>query len=406
MTTTDKKDAAMKLDTQAIHAGYSPIPLNMKLFRSFTPPIVQSSIYPLESVDQYTRICDNLEPGYHYGRTKNPTVDVLQQRLTALEGGERTLVTASGMHAVFSLLFHLAKTGDEIVTSHMTYGEAYRLFFQLMPEHMGIHARLVENPASLEDWERQITAKTRFVWAETPSNPTLFITDIKGLSEITKARRIPLIVDNTLGTACLLKPLELGADIVVLSLTKYICGNGTIIGGAMIGKEDVIGSVASKTLGYIGSTMDPFAAWITLMSMETLPMRMSKHCSNAEQIAAYLNQHQKIERVNYPSLPHHPQHELAKKQMPRGYGGLLSFVVQGGRKAAVNTMESFKLIPIVPSFGTSRTIATHSATHTHSYMSPGERQKAGIFDGLIRLSAGLEDPEDIISDLEQALEKI
>jgi len=406
MTIPGKNNSPNKLDTIVLHAGYSPIPVDMKLFRSFTPPIIQSVIYPLENVDQYTRICDNLEPGYHYGRTKNPTVDVLQQRLAALECGESALVTASGMHAVFNLLFHLAKVGDEIVTSHMTYGEAYRLFFQLMPEHMGIYARLVENPANLEEWDKQITNKTRFVWAETPSNPTLFITDIKGLAEITTARNVPLIVDNTLGTACLLKPLELGADIVVLSLTKFICGNGTIIGGAMIGKEDVIGGVAGKTLGYIGSTMDPFAAWITLMSMETLPMRISKHCSNAEQVAVYLAQHPKIERVNYPSLPTHPQHEMAKMQMPQGYGGLLSFVVKGGREGAVNTMDSFKLIPIVPSFGTSRTIATHPATHTHSYMPPEEREKAGIFDGLIRLSVGLEDPPDIIDDLEQALETI
>lgn len=396
----------MKPDTQVLHAGYSPIPVDMKLFRSFTPPIVQSVIYPLEDVDQYTRICDHQEPGYHYGRTKNPTVDVLQRRLAALEGGERALVTASGMHAVFSLLFHLTRTGDDIVTSHMTYGEAYRLFFQLMPQHMGIHARLVENPADLAEWEARITDKTRFVWAETPSNPTLFVTDIEKLAAITRAKNVPLIVDNTLGTACLLKPLELGADIVVLSLTKYICGNGSILGGALIGSDEVVGGVAGKTLGYIGATMDPHAAWLTLMSLETLPLRMARHCANTERIAAYLAGHPKIERVNYPSLAAHPQHELAKRQMPQGYGGLLSFVVQGGRNGAVKAMESFKLIPIVPSFGTSRTIATHSATHTHSYLTPEERERAGIADGLVRFSVGLEDPEDIIFDLQQALEKV
>jgi len=259
--------------------------------------LIQSAIYPLESVDHYTRISQNLEPGYHYARTKNPTVDVLHKRLAAMEGGERALVTASGMLAVFALVFHLARPGDEIVTSHMTYGEAYRLFFQLLPEHMGITARLVEDPGNLEDWERQITDKTRFVWAETPSNPTLSITDIMGLAEITKAQNIPLIVDNT-------------------------------------------------------------------------------------------------------------QYELAKNQMPFGFGGLLSFVVKGGREGAVKTIESFKLIPIVPSFGTSRTIVTHPATHTHSYMIPEEREKAGIVDGLIRLSVGMEDPKDIIADLEQALNKL
>jgi cystathionine beta-lyase/cystathionine gamma-synthase len=373
------------------------------LFRSFTPPIIQSALYPFENVDQYTRISQNLEPGYHYGRTKNPTVDVLQKRLAAMEGGEQALVTASGMLAVFTLVFHLAKPGDEIVTSHKTYGEAYRLFFQLLPEHMGITARLVEKPDHLADWERQITSKTRFVWAETPSNPTLFITDIRGLAEITRARHVPLIVDNTLATACLLKPLDFGADIVVLSLTKYICGNGTTVGGAIIGEKALIGNIVSKTLGYIGATMDPMAAWHTLMNLETLPLRMAKHCTNAEKIATYLAGHPNIERVNYPSRPDHPQHELAQRQMPKGFGGLISFIVKGGRQGAVKTMESFKMIPIVPSFGTSRTIATHPATHTHPYMKPDERKKAGIADGLIRLSVGLEDTEDIICDLEQAL---
>lgn len=391
------------LETTALHAGYEPIPMDPILFRSFTPPIIQSALYPFETVDQYTRISQNLEPGYHYGRTKNPTVDVLQKRLAAMEGGEQALVTASGMLAVFTLVFHLAKPGDEIVTSHKTYGEAYRLFFQLLPEHMGITARLVEKPDHLADWERQITSKTRFVWAETPSNPTLFITDIRGLAEITRARHVPLIVDNTLATACLLKPLDFGADIVVLSLTKYICGNGTTVGGAIIGEKALIGNIVSKTLGYIGATMDPMAAWHTLMNLETLPLRMAKHCTNAEKIATYLAGHPNIERVNYPSRPDHPQHELAQRQMPKGFGGLISFIVKGGRQGAVKTMESFKMIPIVPSFGTSRTIATHPATHTHPYMKPDERKMAGIADGLIRLSVGLEDTEDIIGDLEQAL---
>ena len=395
-----------KLDSDALHAGYSPVPLDMTQFRSFVPPIIQSAIYPLESVDQYTRISQGLEPGYHYGRTMNPTVDILQKRLAALEGGERALATASGMHGVFALMYHLAKVGDEIITSHMTYGEAYRLFFQLAPERMGIAPRLVENPADLEDWERQITPKTRFVWAETPSNPTLFVTDIAGLAEITRAHNVPLIVDSTLATPCLLRPLDLGADIVLHSLTKFISGNGTIVGGAIIGSDDLIKDLRKNTLGYIGSTMSPFDAWLTLMSMETLPSRIARHCSNTEKIADYLAQHSRIRSVNYPSLSDHPQHTLAKQQMINGFGGMLSFVVDGGREDAVKVIEAFQMITIVPSFGTSRTIATHPATHTHNRMTPQERKAAGIYDGLIRLSVGLEDPEDIIVDLEQALNKM
>jgi len=393
-------------DSNALHAGYSPVPFDMAQFRSFVPPIIQSSIYPLESVNQYTRISQGLEPGYHYGRTMNPTVDILQKRLAALEGGECALATASGMHGVFALTYHLAKVGDEIVTSHMTYGEAHRLFFQLAPERMGITPRFVENPADLDDWERQITPKTRFVWAETPSNPTLFVTDIAGLAEITRAHNVPLIVDSTLATPCLLRPLDLGADIVLHSLTKFICGNGSILGGGIIGSDELITDIRKTTLGYIGATMSPFDAWLTLMSLEILPYRMARHCANTEALVTFLAQHPKVSKVNYPSLLDHPQHELAKRQMPKGFGGMLSFVVDGGREGAVKTIESCQMIAIVPSFGTSRTIATHPATHTHDSMTPQERQAAGIYDGLIRLSVGLENPEDIIVDLEQALDKL
>jgi len=274
--------------SNALHAGYGPLPMDMTPFRSFVPPIIQSAIYPLDSVDQYTRISEGLEPGYHYGRTMNPTVDVLQKRLAALECGERALATASGMHGVFALTYHLAKVGDEIVTSHMTYGEAYRLFFQLAPERMGITPRFVENPADLQEWERQITPKTRFVWAETPSNPTLFLTDIAALAEITRAHNVPLIVDSTLATPYLLRPLELGADVVLQSLTKFICGNGSFVGGAIIGSDELVTDIRKSTLGYIGATMSPFDAWLALMSIETLPSRMSLHCSNTEQVADFL----------------------------------------------------------------------------------------------------------------------
>jgi len=394
------------LGSKALHAGYGPLPLDMTPFRSFVPPIIQSAIYPLESVDQYTRISEGTEPGYHYGRTVNPTVDILQKRLAALEGGECALATASGMHGVFALTYHLAKVGDEIVASHMTYGEAHRLFFQLAPERMGITPRFVEDPSDLEAWERQITSKTRFVWAETPSNPTMFVTDIAGLAEITRAHNVPLIVDSTLATPYLLRPLEMGADVVLHSLTKFICGNGSIVGGAVIGSDELITDIRKNTLGYIGATMSPFDAWLTLMSLETLISRIDQHCTSAEQVAAFLAQHSRVRGVNYPSLSDHPQHTLAKRQMPKGFGGMLSFVVDGGREAAVKTIEAFEMIAIVPSFGTSRTIATHPATHTHDSMTPQERKEVGIYDGLIRLSVGLEDSEDIIADLGQALDKL
>jgi len=402
--TTGKKEWGA--ETIALHSGYSPVPMDMTLFRSFVPPIIESSVYPFESVAHGARVLQHLEPGYYYGRMNNPTVDILQRRLAALEGGERALATASGMQGVFALTNHLAKVGDEIVTSHMIYGEAYKLFFKLVPERMGITPRFVEDPADLDAWEKQITPKTRFVWAETPSNPTMFITDIAGLAEITRAHNVPLIVDNTLATPSLMRPLEMGADIVLLSLTKFVGGQGTIVGGAVVGKDELIEDMLAQTLGYIGSTMSPIDAWLTLMSIETLPLRMLKHSRNAEKIAAFLDQHPKVIRVNYPGLPDHPQYDLAQTQMPDGCGGMMSFEVEGGLEGATTVMESFQMIPIAVTFGTSRTVATHPASHTHWPMSPEERKAAGIFDGLIRFSVGLEAVEDIIVDLERGLDRI
>lgn len=391
-------------ETAALHAGYSPVPMDMTPFRSFVPPIVQSAIYPLSDVEHYTRIVDGLEPGYDYGRNSNPTVDVLQKRLAALEGGEAALATPSGMHAVFVLTRHLTRVGDEIVTSHRIFGEAYNMFFGLAPERMGITPRLVQNPENLDEWERLITPKTRYLWAETPSNPTLFMTDIAGLAEIAHAHGLPLIVDNTLATPILQHPLELGADIVVHSLTKFMIGNGTIVGGSVVGNKKLIKGLVG-TIAAVGAIMSPFDAWLALLSLETLPIRMARHSSNAEQVVAFLTQHTKIKGVNYPTSPDYPQCELAKRQMPNGFGGLISFVVEDGLEGAIKVIESFQLISIVPSFGTSRTIVTHPATHTHANMKRKEREAVGIFDGLIRLSVGLEDPKDIIADLEQALDK-
>lgn len=391
--------------TTALHAGYSPIPMDMTPFRSFVPPVIQSAIYPLSDVDHYTRIVSGEEPGYDYGRNSNPTVDVLHKRLAALEGGEAALATPSGVHACFVTLQHLTQVGDDILTSHRIFGEAYGMFYHMAPKKMGITTHLVEDPGDLDEWNDKITAKTRFLWAETPSNPTLFVMDIAGLAEVAHAHDIPLIVDNTLATPCLQQPLALGADIVVHSLTKFMGGQGAIVGGSIVAKQELIRSMVS-TIAQVGSIMSPMDAWLVLMSLETLPLRMTRHSTNAERLVEYLAQHPKVKGINYPSLQQHPQRELAKRQMPDGFGGLFSFEVVGGREGAVQVINSFRLIPIIPSFGTSRTIATHPATHTHSNMKPKEREAVGITDELIRLSVGLEDPEDLIADLEQALDKL
>jgi methionine-gamma-lyase len=391
--------------TTALHAGYSPVPMDMTPFRSFVPPLIQSAVFPLSDVDHYTRIVHGEEPGFDYGRNSNPTVDVLNQRLAALEGGEAALAVPSGVHACFVVLQHLTQAGDDILTSHRIFGEAYGMFYKMAPEKMAITTHLVENPGDLNEWNDKITPKTRFLWAETPSNPTYFVMDIAGLAEVAHAHNIPLVVDNTLATPCLQQPLAMGADIVVHSLTKFMGGQGAIVGGSIVTKRELIEDMIS-TIARVGSIMSPMDAWLVLMSLETLPLRMTRHSSNAEKLVEYLTQHPKVKGINYPTAQQFPQQELARRQMPDGYGGLLSFEVVGGREGAVQAINSFELIPIIPSFGTSRTIATHCATHTHSNMTPEERDAVGIYDGLIRLSVGLEDPEDLITDLDQAFEKI
>jgi len=379
--------------------------MDMTPFRSFVPPLIQSAVFPLSDVDHYTRIVHGEEAGCDYGRNSHPTAEVLHQRLAALEGGEAALALPSGVHACFVVLQHLASVGDEILTSHRIFGEAYGMFYKMAPEKMGIATQLVEDPGDLEEWEDKITPRTRFLWAETPSNPTYFVMDIAGLAEIAHAHDIPLIVDNTLATPCLQQPLALGADIVVHSLTKFMAGQGAIVGGSIVAKQELIRDMVS-TISRVGAIMSPFDAWLVLMSLETLPLRMARHCSNAETLVEYLAQHPKVKGINYPTAEQYPQRELAERQMPDGFGGLLSFEVEGGRDGAVKAMNSFELIPIIPSFGTSRTIATHPATHTHSGMTPEEREVVGIYDGLIRVSVGLEDPEDLIADIEQALGNI
>ena len=320
------KEREFGLGTAALHAGYRPIPMDMTAFRSFVPPVIQSAIYHLSDVDHYTRIVNGLEPGYDYGRNSNPTVDVLQKRLAALEGGEAALATPSGMHACFVVTRHLTKVGDEFITSHRIFGEAYELFFLKSPG-WGITPRLVQNPEDLGEWERLITPKTRFLWVETPGNPTLFVTDIAGLAEIAHAHGLPLIVDNTLATPMLQHPLELGADIVVHSLTKFMTGNGTIVGGSVVGNKELIRKMVS-TIAAVGSIMSPFDAWLALLSLETLPLRIARHSSNAEQVAAFLAQLPKIKGVNWgregrPARKKQPLPLALFSALPARYQGLL-----------------------------------------------------------------------------------
>jgi methionine-gamma-lyase len=391
-----RPDAHLGFDTRALHAGFHPL-RDLEQFRSFVPPIVQSMTYPYECFDKI--------PYPVYGRTKTPTAALLEERLASLEGGEAALTAASGSQALFNLIFTLVRPGDNVVTSLNIFGEGYKQAATIFPERCNVEFRFAQDPADAKSWDREIDRKTRLVWVETPSNPTLFVTDIAGVADVAHSHGVPLLVDNTTATAALQRPLELGADIILLSITKFLAGNATVLGGAIVGPEALIEDVRWNTTEFVGAIMQPFDSWMTLQYLETLSMRMERHSANSRKIAQFLNDHPQVKHVNHTDLPDHPQYDLAHRQM-NGAGGLMSFVVPGGIAGAAQVIDNFKLVIHAVTFGTSRTICMHPPTITHEHMTPEERAAVGIDDGLIRLSVGLEDPEDIIADLSQALARL
>lgn len=386
-------DQYLGFDTRALHSGFDPLE-SVEDFRSFVPPITPSMTYPYQRFEEI--------PYPVYGRTSTPTTAVLEKRLAALEGGEACVSAGSGSQALFNLIFTLARPGDNVVTSLNIYGEGYKQAQSIFPERCGVEFRFVQDPAEVHSWDAQIDNSTKLVWVETPSNPCLFVTDIAGVAEAAHAKGVPLLVDNTTATAALQQPLRMGADLVLLSLTKFLCGNATVLGGAVVGPEALVEDVRWNTTEFVGSVLGPFEAWLMLQFLETLSLRMDRHSTNAQRIAEYLDDHPRVEHVNYPGLPSHPQYDLAHDQMRAG-GGMLSFVVPGGITGAGRVIDRLDLITHAVTFGTSRTICMHPPTITHEHMTPEEREQAGIADGLIRLSVGLEDPADLIADLEAAL---
>jgi cystathionine beta-lyase/cystathionine gamma-synthase len=382
-------------DTRSLHAGFRPDE-DLERFRAFVPPIVPSMTYPYKQFDEI--------PYPVYGRTKTPTADLLEQRLAALEGGEAAVTAGSGSQALFNLILTIARPGENVVTSLNTFGEGYKQAASIFPERCGVSFHFVNNPGDPESWDEAIDGKTRLVWVETPSNPTLFVTDIRLVAQVAHSHGVPLLVDNTTATAALQRPMELGADIILLSITKFLAGNATVLGGAIVGPLDLTEDIRWNTTEFVGAIMQPFDSWLTLQYLETLSLRMERHSTNAQVVAEFLAAHPKVQHVNYPGLLAHPQQALSKAQMKSG-GGMLSFIVKGGIPGARTMVDGFNLIIHAVTFGTSRTICMHPRTITHEHMTQEERDRAGIDDGLIRLSVGLEDPDDLIADLEQALEK-
>jgi len=339
------------------------------------------------------------QPGNIYSRFTNPTVRVFEERLAAMEGGERCIATASGMSAILSTCMALLKAGDHIVASRSIFGTTVGLLNNVLSK-FGLSTTFVDL-ADYTAWESAIRPETRLLFLETPSNPLTEIADIRRLADLAHARGCLLVVDNCFCTPVLQQPFSLGADLVIHSATKYLDGQGRCIGGAVIGGRERLEDIFAF-LRTAGPTMSPFNAWVFLKGLETLPVRMETHCKNAQQVAEWLEGQPRIERVYYPGLNSHPQHELAARQQS-GYGGIVSFIVKGGRAAAWRLIDSTQLFSITANLGDTKSTITHPATTTHHRLTDEQRAEAGIVEGLIRLSVGHEDVEDLKADLAAGL---
>jgi cystathionine gamma-lyase len=372
--------------TLAIHAGQP------------ADPATGATVVPIYATSTYTQEAPGKHKGYEYSRTGNPTRSALETCLAALEAGERGLAFASGLAATTAVL-SLLRPGDEVAASADLYGGTFRLFERVF-KPWGLVARYTEDP-SPAGFSRIIHRATKLVWIETPTNPLLQIVDIAAIAKLAHDAGAPLAVDNTFASPYLQQPLRLGADLVVHSTTKYLGGHSDVVGGAVIGSRELLEPIAFYQ-NAAGGVPGPFDAWLTLRGVKTLAVRMERHCANAQHLAEWLVSHPAVARVYYPGLPSHPGHALAKKQMA-GFGGMMSVSLKGGKDAALRLLTRTKLFSLAESLGGVESLIGHPATMTHASIPAEIRQTRGIDDGLVRLSVGIEDVEDLRADLEQAL---
>ena len=363
-------------------------------------PIVPTSSFVFKDAAEAAARFSGDEPGNIYSRFTNPTVRTFEQRLAALEGAERCVATSSGMSSILSTFMGLLKAGDHIIASRSIFGTTVGLLDNVLSK-FGLATTFVDL-TDYEAWSNAIGPDTKMLFLETPSNPLTEIADISRLAEIAHSKGCLLVVDNCFCTPVLQKPFSLGADIVIHSATKYIDGQGRCIGGAVLGSDELLAEDVVGFLRTAGPTMSPFNAWVFLKGLETLHLRMKAHCENALQVAEWLEQQDNVTRVYYPGLVSHPQHELAKTQQS-GFGGVLSFEVEGGQKAAWNVIDSTSLFSITANLGDTKSTITHPASTTHHRLTDKQRLEAGINDGLLRLSVGFEDVSDLTQDLAAGL---
>ena len=383
----------MRFATKQIHAGVEPDPTT----GSILTPIYQSTTYVQESVDRY------LEKGYSYSRSGNPTVQALDKKLAELEGGAACASFGTGMAAIQAVLLAFLNAGDHAVVSDVAYGGTYRLCTKVFTR-FGVEFTFADT-SDPEDVKKSMRDETSLILTETPANPTLKLTDIAAVSAIAKEHGVPHAIDNTFLTPYYQRPIELGADLVVHSTTKYLDGHNATVGGAVVSATDELHEKVVFVQNASGAIMSPQVAWLTLQGCKTLTVRMDAQSANALAIAKFLEAHPKVGTVRYPGLPSHPQHELATRQAS-GYGAMVWFEVEGGVAAGKAIMDSLELWTLAENLGSVESLVTHPVTMTHADVEEAERKRVGITDGLVRLSVGLEDAQDLIDDLKKALEKV
>ena len=381
-------------ETLAVRSG-----IHRSQFMEHSEALYLTSSFVFESAAQAAARFKGEEPGNIYARFTNPTVTAFQERLAALEGAQACVATASGMSAILSCVMGLLNAGDHIVSSRSIFGSTVQLFSNIL-KRFGIETTFVSG-ADVSEWEKACLPNTRLFFVETPSNPLMELSDISALSTLAKKAGAKLAVDNCFCTPAIQKPLELGADIVIHSATKYLDGQGRVLGGAVLGSAELMEGVRNF-LRTAGPTMSAFNAWVFLKGIETLKVRMDAQSKAALAVATWLEAQPKIRRVYYPGLPSHPQHNLALRQQKTG-GAIVTFEVEGGRDAAWKIVDSTRMISITANLGDTKTTITHPATTTHGRISPEAREAAGIGEGLLRLAVGLESVEDIIKDLSAGL---
>ena len=353
----------------------------------------------LRAEDAADRFADRA-PGYTYSRVANPTVRMFEERLALLEGAEEAAATATGMAAVHAALMSQLRAGDRVVAARLLFGSCHYILTEILPR-FGVEVTLVDG-ADLDDWAAALARPARLVFFETPGNPALELIDIAAVAELAHRAGARVIVDNVFATSILQRPLELGADLVVYSATKHIDGQGRCLGGAILCDRRLRSEVLQPYLKHTGPALSPFNAWVLLKGLETLDLRMHQHCQNALVVARFLEAHPRVPEVLYPDLPSHPQHGLARRQMSGG-GGVVALRTGGGQARAFAVLNRLQLIAISNNLGDTKSLITHPATTTHQRFSAAERARVGITDDLLRLSVGLEDPADLIADLDQAL---